>query len=267
MAFGGCMRKILFVSALLALSGCASAFETFYQPLNNTQVTPVPGAHPTFYASTGDPNQDVYSMFSLGFAPIGHSDFTGGQVNTDAALSQGAKVGATAVVVSAKYLRTDSGIVPITMPTTNTTYVSGTVRSTTPSYRAATYSGTATTHGTETSYIPYSVDRYDQTAIYFAPLPKTGIGVLITPLTDADAQEAQTTVGGKVAAIRRGSPAAMADMIPGDIILSVSGTRYQIGHQEVFKENCSGRACEIVYLRRGEKRTVSLMLRPNGDWQ
>jgi len=62
------------------------------------------------------------------------------------------------------------------------------------------------------------------------------------------------------------SPMAMADIIPGDIILSISGTRYIVGDKDAVRQ-CYGKACDIVYLRSGQKRTVSIRLGPNGEWQ
>jgi S1-C subfamily serine protease len=128
------------------------------------------------------------------------------------------------------------------------------------------YSGTSTTYVPQTTMVPYSVDRYSQIAAYFKPLDRKGLGVKFDSLSDQQRQQIGTNKGLAITAVRKGSPAFMADVLPGDIILSVNG-------QPVFDAQSSfaamlaarGGTADLVISRNGDqiKKSVSV---PVGEW-
>ena len=152
--------------------------------------------------------------------PIGYSSFTSGwRAKPKGALKQGKKVSADLVVViDPRYERTVSSSIPITTPTTSTTYHSGNATAYGAGGTVTAYgSGTSTTYGSQTTYIPYSIDRYEYGAIYFIKR-RYSFGVNVRPLDDFERQRLQTNSGVVVAVVVEGSPAFAADVLLGDII-------------------------------------------------
>ncbi len=214
------------LAAALGVGGCASDYQTFYQANPNMSLFEPPSqiVQPTVRVSTGDHDRDVEAMYIEGYGAVGYVTFNGPARNIQEALVQAKKVGATFVVVSHQYTNTVSGAVPLTMPTSQTSYINGTVRTYgSGGYASGNYSGTATTYGSQTTFIPYSVSRFDQQAIFFGPLKRTGLGILSRSLTATEAQALGSEKGIFTRAVRHGSPAYQADLLPGDVVREING--------------------------------------------
>jgi hypothetical protein len=216
-------------AALLAvalLSGCQSGFSQFYEdystPWQGQLIAPT--GDPRVVPGGGNADQVVASMFADGYVLIGVSSFNGPTESRTAAIQQARKVGAERIVLDVQYTNTNQGAIPLTTQQV----VTSTTRGTASAYGTGgsaygTYSGTTTTTVPQTTYIPYSVDRYDQMALYFAPLGPPCFGVLLTELSDEDKRLIGSNRGARVNAVRRGSSAYNADILPGDLVVSVDG--------------------------------------------
>lgn len=260
---------ILFVGTLLA--GCASDYTKFYQPFPKppptaTQPLPYTGDVRVIHSS-GNFEDDKRNLFEEGYGPIGVSSFIAPQRDEKQAISQAKTVGAAVVVLAAKYQSTATGAVPITTPTTQTTYSSGTVNT----YGAGgsafgNYNGTSTTYGTQTTYIPYSVDRYDQAAVFFAPLERKGLGVMLHDLTPEQKRQIGSNKGASIASIRKGSPAFNADIIPGDILIMLNGLAVDdVASASAMLVGARGTTVDISLQRDGNQIKKSVLI-PSGDW-
>jgi len=206
------------------IAGCGNPYDQFYSPSPNVAthsafLAPSSG-EPTLLRGT-TPEQDRIKMFREGFFKVGWSSFQGGQISDEMAIAQAKKVGADRVVVYKNYRNTESGIIPLTLPDTQTAYHSGSVFG---SGGSAMYSGTSTTYGTQTTYIPYSVDQYIYGATYWRKTRRGGLGVMITELSTADRQRIGSNKGTRIVAIKKGSAAFNADILEGDIIRRVDDT-------------------------------------------
>jgi S1-C subfamily serine protease len=264
------MRQLVVAAVCLALGACASDYSRFYSPApaaTLAQIAPFSG-EPTVVASTGNVRSDVDLMFTRGFGPIGISDFNGPVRGVAGAVAQGKTVGAQYVVVSREYANTVQGAIPMTTLVPQTTYSNGTVNAFgSGGYATGTYNGTSTTYSQETSYIPFSVARYDQKAVYFGPLVRAGVGVRTVEISPEDAQRLGTQKGVIVSAVRRGSPAFDADILPGDVLV-------QVGSQTVFDPEGANTALHGAYgsdpvvtiLRNGQTIQKTLHLPPDGIW-
>lgn len=262
-------RSVIVGLTVLLLAGCASGYSQFYQEVphrGSVEVVAFTGT-PTVLAGTGDPQADVIAAFAMGLVPIGVSSFNGPNEGMAGALAQAKKVGASHLLVSAAYARTVSGAIPITVPQTYTTQSSGTVSTSGPrGFATGTYSGTSSTTGSSTSYIPYSVDRYDQQAVFLAPLDRGGVGFRFATLTTQQASELGTNKAVLVEAVRRGSPAFLADILPGDYVLSVNGA--PIYDQDTFTAAVKFEQPLVFAISRGgEQLNKTLTLGPGGHWQ
>jgi S1-C subfamily serine protease len=81
--------------------------------------------------------------------------------------------------------------------------------------------GTTTTYGTSTNYIPMTVDQHSYMAVYMAKFTFK-VGLVLDPLTDADRQVIESNAGARVSIVVDGTPAFDADILPGDILLSIA---------------------------------------------
>jgi S1-C subfamily serine protease len=223
------MKRAIFAFMTIALAGCANGYQQYYSPIASAQAVatygvPVVG-EPQIRTSSGEPLRDQEVMYTDGYAAIGYASFNGPMANMQGAIAQAKKVGASVIVVSRKYTNTIQGTIPITMPTAETSYTNGTVNAYgSGGYASGTYQATTTTYGSQTTNIPYSINRYDQQAAFYIPLKRIGAGFLGRTLTQDEAQSVGTARAVFIRATRRESPAYLADLLPGDIITKINGS-------------------------------------------
>jgi len=160
--------RLLVILMLLGLSGCYNGYATSYYPgIGIPQLTPYSGETTVHFSA--DISRDTEAFGADGYAVIGRSAFYGKREKLKNAKKQGEKIGAEIVLVYIEYSDTVSGVMPWMTPTTTTTDSSGSIYGTvgTTPY-SGTYRGSATTRGTQTVYIPYSIRRYNQYAVYLS---------------------------------------------------------------------------------------------------
>ena len=113
---------------------------------------------------------------------------------------------------------------------------------------------------------PYTVEHYDQTGLFFQPLARTGLGVRMQLLNAEQKQLAQTNEGVLIIAIRRESPAFKAELLPGDIVLTVGEIPiYDNDSLLGAIEKSKGREVAIL-LRRQRTKVTKKVLIPAGTW-
>lgn len=255
------MRAALVLSALL-LCSCASGYGQFYT--NAPGATPetiakyrsgAPPKVPSLDHAGGQPADVVAAYARGGYALIGYSSFNSGHRESDgSALSQGKKVGADLVVViDPKYTGSITTSVPITTPTATTSYTTGTATAFGPAGSATAYgNSTTTTYGSETTYLPMTVHRYDYSALYFIKRHFI-LGANYRELNDEERRNLQSNKGVYVLAIVNGSAAYKGDVLVGDTIVAIDG-------QPVY----GGQACtDLLEQKRG--RTVELTIVRDGQ--
>jgi hypothetical protein len=100
----------------LSITGCAgNPFIQFFKPTayQPSKDTAVPSVDLPQVIMTDDRKKEAKTLFAQGYLPIGVSRWEGPKVNPDLALEQAKMVGAEIVAVEAKYLRTQSGAMPL----------------------------------------------------------------------------------------------------------------------------------------------------------
>lgn len=262
------IRGAVVASAAIALAACASGYQQFYQPVAQSgpvKALPFVG-EPQVLTGSGNTDADVAAAYTRGLGPIGYASFNGPNEGMAGAIAQAKKMGASHIVVSAQYSRTVSGAMPLVVPQTYTSTTSGTASVVgSRGYATGYYNGTTTTTGTSTTYIPYSVDRYDQSALFLAPLEKRGLGVKLKALTPAQAQELGTGKAMLVDAVRAGSPAFQADILPGDFVKSIGGMAVYDTPSMAAALNYQPEMTLIV-VHRGAEVAKVLRFGPDGTW-
>jgi hypothetical protein len=223
--------SLIFISLGLFLSGCASGYKKFYQPNPYTEASVMMSRRPTppplmpnIERST-NAEEAIKEIVSRGYSLLGSSLFNSSRPDSEkTALKFGKELKADLVlVIPPKYTGTSTTTVPLTVPTSQTTYSSGSATAWGPGGPVTAYgSGTSTTYGTSTSYIPVTVNFYDYAAYYFIK-QKIRLGISFRDLDESERKKIQTNKGVVVISVINDSPAYHADIISGDIVKKFNG--------------------------------------------
>lgn len=265
--------------SLIMLAGCANNFEKFYtntlpeDALRN--CLPHTGEAQYYSATSTDMRADIDTLLRKGYMPLGNAAFNADAKDYTSDLHEQAEdLQADVVLLSTSAAGARSGVIPLMTYTpgqTSTTYVSGQVHANaygSGGYASgnANYSGTATTtsSGTyNTNYIPYSVERSTYEAIFFRKYHRI-FGVIYRPLDDSERRELQRNTGLVARITVEGTPAFTANILPGDILLTLDGET--IGSEEWFSGQLKQKAGEkimIGILRNGAEKQIELRLNAN----
>jgi len=173
----------------LIVAGPAAARDAFAKYYSDYPPQPIPilrdAGAPELIASSRNLDRDIAQMWERGYGAIGHSTFTAEMQDSKDALRQ-------AEAVHARYVIICQSCKPATG---NSFHDSG-------------HSG-----------------GYDQEALFFAPVKKSGSGLLVREATDAERGELGRNGAVTVVAVRNGSPASAAGLVAGDKMLSVDDMR------------------------------------------
>jgi hypothetical protein len=249
------MKRIIFFFTLLFLAGCATnPFVQFYQ--DKTGGIDLTKAYVVL--STGEPkvfrggnfDSDHQRMLEDGYNLIGVSSFNAANVDPSSSTVQAKAVKAEVVLVYSKHTGTRSGVLPLMLPSTqtSTTNLSG---NTFASDGSRSFSGTAntTTYGNQTTYIPYNVERYDYFAAYWIRMKPPMFGAYVRDLSPGLRQQIGSNKGVVVIAVTKNSPAFRSDILQGDILR-------KIGDLEVYDASSFG---QVVNRLAGQKVTVEIL--------
>jgi membrane-associated protease RseP (regulator of RpoE activity) len=136
---------------------------------------------------------------------------------------QAAAVGAHVVLVASRYSHTISGATPLTIPSRTTSVSTGTATAFGRGGAAtAMGSGMTTTYGSQTVMMPYTVQRSDFAVLFFAK-SRSRVGIIAVPIDDATRRRLETNYGLRVEVVTENSSAFQANVLPGDVLLSVAG--------------------------------------------
>lgn len=180
----------LLLLVLLVTCGCVNPFTEYYrdllkgQPISaDPRLIPHNG-EPTLY-TTRDMPAAVRDFHEAGYRMVGWCRFnaSSGKVGL---VEQARKVGAACAIVQTSYSHTVQGAVSIPVPQTTrtTTRHSGTVTSGTQlAFYSSTSTSTSRTMGTK--QVPYSIDKYNYVATFWAKMKPTILGVMMAELEES----------------------------------------------------------------------------------
>ena len=157
-----------------------------------------------------------------GYVPIGYSSFYSIHNESEqGAIAQGQKVGADLVViVNPSYSGSVTTHVPVTSPTTSTSHTSGTATAIGSGGTATAFgNSTTTTYGSQTSYVPMTVNRYDYGAAYFVKW-RYILGAVWRDLTNEERTSLQSNSGIYITLVVDDTPAFRNDVLVEDIIVN-----------------------------------------------
>ena len=110
--------------------------------------------------------------------------------------------------------------VPVTSPTTSTSHTSGTATAIGSGGTATAFgNSTTTTYGSQTSYVPMTVNRYDYGAAYFVKW-RYILGAVWRDLTNEERTSLQSNSGIYITLVVDDTPAFRNDVLVEDIIVN-----------------------------------------------
>ena len=264
------MRQIWLGIVLLACVGCKNPFVDFYHDQTGGHNLVAEGrigkgtGSPQIFTGT-TPEADSPRMYEDGYLLLGYSSFNGNaSVEKDDAISQGVRVGAATILLyPPKHTGTRSGSMPLVLPNNTTTYSTGSATAYGPRGTATAFgSATSTTFGTQVVDIPYSVERYDYMASYWAKDTRPIVfGARVLNLNPTERAEIGSNKGVKVIGVLKGGPAYRADILLGDVIRKIANTEIQDSVQfgQVLQEN-NGTTAAVALIRGGTPKTIMVEL-------
>lgn len=216
--------------AFLAVA-CANPYARFYQGIPDARRMPnyVDTREALQLYRSDDFERDRLALMRRGYMPIGHASFNARADGADEVQlrDQARQIGAHVVLVASRYTHSIAGAVPLQVPYTTTSHSTGTATAYGGGSSVRVYgAGATTTSGTRTVMMPYTVDRSDFNALFFAKT-RGRVGIIPEPIDDETRRRLQTNAGVRVLLVTEGSPAFKADVLPGDIVLSVNGDAVQ----------------------------------------
>jgi hypothetical protein len=224
------MKPIITVLLSFFLAGCAtSGYRQFYQSyggvtqLKDIDITFLPeGGEPELYqVNTKEVDAAVRRLRSKGYLPIGYSSFNGAYEDIANAKAQAKRLKAFAVIVGVEYTDTQTSTIPLSMPTSQTTYGSGMVSA---GGAHGTYSGSSTTYGSTIVPVTTQQRRYDQNAVFLAKdNRKARFGLCCSDLESKQRQALGRNTGSVVDVVIEKTPAFYANIIEGDVIIAIDG--------------------------------------------
>lgn len=216
------MKKILFLLPLFFIfSGCTNPYSSSYTNLTKWVDTL---SNPSVIVPTGKANliqgsnleNDNTRMLENGYLLLGISSFNAGTTSQNLAIQHAKKIHARTIIVYSQYTNTLSGSMPLTVPDTQTSYHSGNIYGSGGGF--ANYSGSSTTYGTRTTYMPYHVRRYDYYATFWIKAKPASLGIHFNDLTNELRRKVESNKGVCITVVVKNSPAFNADLLGGDII-------------------------------------------------
>jgi len=252
------------LSTAFTITGCTNPYSQYYTDLTGGQnvfESPkviLPTEKPKLIYGTNR-EIDEKKMLEDGYLPLGFSSFNAGEINQKEALKHAKKIHASTVIVYYNYTGTVSGVMPINMPNTQTSYHSGSI------YGAggyANYSGTSTTYGTTTTYMPYNINRYDFYASFWIKATPMKLGIIWQDLSEELRQKLGSNKGVYVWIVVKDSPAFNSDILSGDVLRRVNEQEIiDSNHFQKLLDNASDPAAEFEIFRNGETIIKRVQLR------
>jgi hypothetical protein len=219
---------------------------------------------PEVIPSTGNGDNDLDVMWQRGFAPLGHTSFSTSNDKSKDAIRLAKKLKARYLTLGVGLESSSAASIPLTLPSSTTSTTYGSVSAVgSGGFANGTYSGTTTTSGTKTTYIPITINRFQKTAVYWAEVPKKGVGILTRELTPEEFTRLETRRAWVVRSVRDKSPAYYADILPGDIIAQVNGL--PVDADTWWAEIKTGKPLQLKVMRNWQEREMKLEVPP--EWQ
>jgi hypothetical protein len=251
---------VLFLFVTVGVYGCASGYKQFYKPYVDAKTLEdvallKPGEQPKIYG-TSNFDRDTKLLRAKQYIPVGFSSFNGEYEDESNVIAQAKHVGATVVLVNAKYSNTLTTTSSLFVPNSSTTYHTGSV------YGGGVYggySGTSTTYGNTAIPITTHQRRYDQSALFFVKsTKKLKFGVSVRNLSPEQRQTIERNTGAMIDIVMENSPAFYSNILPGDVLIKIDNHKVNnaLHALKLMRQVNSSASSSIFTVIRNGKETV-----------
>jgi len=232
-------RSISCITLALALACATTAsagpFEDFFQASPPEILVGVePAKSLPRIQVTNDINADYRLMEENGYIEIGRSEWRGRYEDPKKSIKKAKKKKAEVVLFTYQYLGSESGG---SMYTPHPGSMRG---------------GLA---------VPITFHNYDVGAFYFSKIrpEKIGFGIVHRFMTPQEVQQIGTNKAAVVEFVRRGSAAFDADLLPGDVVLSIAGQDFSNKEKmDQVKTDYVGQTVPMELVRDGKRMTLPI---------
>lgn len=274
------MKLIIGMFFIVVLSGCASnGYKNFYKPildvsnLNEVELLS-PNEDPKVLTSN-DLKKDIYTLRSKNYIAIGSSSFNGGKESVESAVDQAKEIGATVVLASSNYTNTQTTTSTLLLPNNKTTYHNGLTSSNSTysngygkkigsSSSNGSYIGTSTEYGTQAVPFTSNQRRYDQSAVFFVKsTKKLRFGLGVTEIPQELRRKIERNTGAMIDIVFEDSPAFYANLLPGDVIVSIGDIEIKDPDHgvEIMNSTPKGQKnSELKIIRDKEEKDITINL-------
>ena len=259
------MKKFILFSTIL-LGGCKNYYQEYYQqsPSYQQENTIFHSTEPKIYRSSNlETDSDIY--IRKGYGIIGTTNFNSGEIGSSSQsklIEFAKKVGAEVVLWSKRYTHTVSGTTSYNYytPQTQTSYHSGIISNNYQPLSTYNYSGTTTTYSQQqnTAYVPYSVRRYDYTALFLGKLINLRFGFSARNLSSKERIKYHLKSGIYVLLIATDGPAFDSDLAEGDIVTKIDGKKVKNVWSFSLIDINNFKRVRIEFLRDGKRKFTTM---------
>lgn len=235
------MRLAPVLVVCLFLAACAGGRPSHYVPyVDPHTLTDVqklaPGQSPKIHASS-DLDRDVKTAVAKGYRAIGHAPFNGELEGERGLIQQARNMGAVLVLLKSNQAENRTILLPPFAPGSPAPAASST--------------------GTSDNYA-----NANEIAIFFVrSVQKLKFGLFLSDLPAGLRSKLGRNTGALVEVVRQNSPAAAANILPGDVVIEIADTPIRDGAHaaEVMRStNPADGRCTVKLLRNGAERSVVL---------
>ncbi len=220
-------------------------------------VRPEPAVgEPRVVRGAGTAWRDQEALWAQGYVPIGYARFKGSSEPKRLTVGMAKAVGAEVVVVSARFASShlvsglESG--PVQENGGGVLHADGTIE------------GPRTSEEVQDHAYQYVVADYDQTAVFFARGARRSSGLLVATRS---AGRAGQSSGLAVKSVRQGSPAFMAAIAPGDVLLKIDDLEVHDAKSFARAVRAGYGHAAVYHLVRGRaSMSVTIAMNPDGSW-
>jgi hypothetical protein len=271
-----CMWRHLLVTATLSLAvpliGCATNdFTESFQPGNTLAKHVLRWSGRVHILESSDIRVSIEDLSRQGFLPLGSSSFsTGESVDLDQLRETATSVGADIVLYYNKHIGSRTASLPIRsyQPGRSLTTRHSGVAQVNPSPLFGGpkigFVGESVTEesGTySTTYVPITVDRYKHVAIFWRKARPAIFGARVVALPDDLRQSLGRNTGVLVRLVIDESPAFLANILSGDVIIGIDSVEITSSHDFDRKVDVfAGKQCNVVILRDGEEKIIPVRM-------
>ena len=258
------MRILVSLSLILLLGACgAGSYGSSY----HGYLTPEMAADVVMLGDDQEPNlilssnldRDVQSYREHNYVVIGESAFNGLQESPKNAVKQAKEVRATHVLVSSAYTNTESRLDYDYQDVYRTVFVN---RVRTINGKTVNVSEAVTIRDTVT--VPYmrQYDNFDQWAVYMVKsLQRHKLGILMRDLSPQDRENYKRNTGAVIDVVLSNSPAFLADIVQGDVLLAINGHKIYNSADAAAKIQAldvDGTKVVLSMLKNGQEKEITL---------